>query len=148
MEDTIGISELKDMLQSTLRARINDLHPAELDAFVSGLVSTVGLRVVNLAFDARHRGEPVYIDSFRSSRIFDFDLLPLGEIVSALDANSGLGLDACEAGLSAIEEEVIDRLRSVPKVTIDRLGTISKVGEGYYELQLDPELKIVDFTSG
>ena len=142
------VLEVEAVVRQAVQPVVDNVHDLEVRAFVSGLITSVGLAAINTAMNARDAGEPVSVLAFDASSMqFDFPELSRDRLVSALDASTGLGLDVCAAALQALERTLADRLREYDAIRIERLGMARTATRGGFELELDEDLRVVQESS-
>ena len=83
------VLEVEAVVRQAVQPVVDNVHDLEVRAFVSGLITSVGLAAINTAMNARDAGEPVSVLAFDASSMqFDFPELSRDRLVSALDAST------------------------------------------------------------
>ncbi|HEV2150336.1 MAG TPA: hypothetical protein VGR37_23250 [Longimicrobiaceae bacterium] len=142
MKNRIELRELESLIRTTASATIEDLADVEVESYLTGLVTSIGLRAVDIALEARLSGAAVSVESFISHDGFDFVEFPRAEIVRQLDASCGLGVAVCGSVLDAIDATVKQRLARTGEVDIELLGTAVLSPDRGMVLWLDENLKV------
>lgn len=158
MKTVISLKGLKSLVRTGVERETPDVRDIEIDAFVSGIFSSVGIMVANEAMELkRATGMCPAIQILRMPLgglfgfTFVFERLSRSDLIKQLEACSGLPLKTCEAGLESIENVIAKRLEEGDEFEIERFGIIQRKDGTVWgsldrvtELVLGSELVIAD----
>lgn len=135
------VQDLETLVTRCVRDAVPDAERVEIDAFLSGLRSSIGLRAINLAFEAKRAGQPRSICAFSGLHVFDLTEVPRNQFVNQLVHTSGFDAHECLLILTTMEKLLEDQLRQNESVEIDGLGVIGREGH-MIKLALSEELRV------
>lgn len=135
---TLSLTDFTAEIQDTIRnTGIEDLHPAEIHAFFSGLRSSYGLAALRMA---KHQQRSV--TSFHSQEGIDFAEAPRHILLNGITACTGLPKATCHAALQHIEEILKRETQPGQPLTITEWGTLTPRNSGFI-LTLQPQIAII-----
>jgi hypothetical protein len=141
MQTAIAHFDLENAVAKATYTFVPDADRTEVEAFVSCLRSSLGLRAINIAFEAKRAGTPHDVTEFSGRALFDLQELPKNHLVEQLVHSSGFSTSVCVAILDRIDRQVMEQVSRGDNAEIDSLG-ILECGESGVRLILADELAV------